>query len=324
MFTIDPNITAIPLKGKNLFKALFSMNTHQIATPEMGLANARSYVFFSREGDKRLSAYIGIYLLNADRRFFYPYSGNPFSENEIGTVEDEARNFTEDLGAMLDELDCACMSDQEKDQWIEAQDVFSRTPAPETKTEEQPVAALELEALQAPPTQQTPPLPQATLAPQAAPAPATPPVPTEPQTIQPPAAPLQAPVMQSVAEPQETQVEQPVAEPQPAPVAQPVAEPQQTQVLPSREAASPVVASPDTSGVETPPVQVQELEHPQTRKASADSLAAAAEVRQKIIQKAVKAGVIKSPPQSPKQETTSPTGVVSRDREALARLLTSF
>ena len=180
MFTIDPNITAIPLKGKDLYKALFSMNTHQVATPEMGLAEAHSYVFFRREGNKGLSAYIGIYLLHSDREYFYPYSGNPFSESEMRQVEEEARSFVEDLGAMLDEIDCAHMSDLEKNHWIEAQNIFSRTPVPEVHLEAQPVAALQKEALQPPPIQQiiqTPPAPQTTRAPQLAPGL---PTPTEP------------------------------------------------------------------------------------------------------------------------------------------------
>jgi len=269
MFTIDPNITAVPLKEKKLFKVLFSMNTHQVATPEMGLAEARSYVFFFHEGNKRLSAYIGIYLFLADRRFFYPYSGNPFLENEMGTVEEEARSFVDDLGAMLDELDCAHMSDLEMDSWIETQDLFSRTPAPEAKPEAQPVAALQPETLQAAPKQQPPqmpPVPQMTLETQAAPV-STPPVSSEPQRVQPSAAaPSQAPAMQ------------PVAEPQPA----------------------------------------------QTGKASTDPLAAAATTGQDIIQKTVKAEITKAPKQLPKQGPASPTGVVSRNREALARLLTSF
>jgi len=304
MFTIDPSITAIPLQGKNLFKALFSMNTHQVATPEMGLADARSYVFFFREGNKRLSAYIGIYLLHADRKLFYPYSGNPFLENELGNVEEEARIFVEDLGAMLDEIDCARMSDLEKDHWIEEQGILSRPPAPETQPEAQPVPAPQPEAIQAPPVQQVltpPPMPQVTPTPQAAPAPPLP-VPAAPQAVPVSAVPSQAPAVQPVAEPQQPQVVQPT------------------------ETAAPVAALPEASRAEQPALQPQVSPYPQPRNASAAPLAAAEEERQKITQKAVKAGIIKAPQPAPKQETASPapTGVVSRDREALARLLTSF
>ncbi len=53
-------------------------------------------------------------------------------------------------------------------------------------------------------------------------------------------------------------------------------------------------------------------------------LAAAAKKRQEIMDKAVKAGVAKPPKQPLARELSTATNVVSRDREALARLLTSF
>lgn len=288
MFSIDLNITAIPLNGKNLFKALFSMNTHHVATPELGLANARSYVFFIRDGS-RLSAYIGIYLLHAGRKLFYPYSGNPFLENEIGNVEEEARNFVEDLGAMLDGLDCGRMSDLEKDQWIEAQEVFSRVSAPEIQPEAPPAVAPRTEAPQAPLAAQIP---------------LTPPAPA--------AQPAPVPPVIAAAQPAQAS-----AAPSPAPAIQPVEGPVQTQVAQPREPAAPAAAVPDVE----PPLPPQAPPQPEPLETT---LVAAAETREKIIHKAVKAGVVKAQPKSSRQETCSPTGVVSRDREALARLLTSF
>lgn len=293
MFTIDPNISAIPLKGKNLFKALFSMNTHHVATPEMGLENARSYVFFLSEGGKRLSAYIGIYLLNSDRRLFYTYSANPFSEDDMGQVEDEARNFTEDLGAMLDELDCAHLSDLEKDQWIEAQDACSRMPEPAAIPETPAAAPLPPEPAPAAPLQQTP---------QPPPEPQEAPVPVQPVPVAP----------------------QPVQAPIPTPAAQPVAEPSQARAMQPQETITPDVDAPEPASTPESPVQPQAAKRPQPRKPLTDPLALAAETRKNIIQKAVKAGIIKAPQQSPMQEAVSPTSVVSREREALARLLTSF
>jgi hypothetical protein len=42
------------------------------------------------------------------------------------------------------------------------------------------------------------------------------------------------------------------------------------------------------------------------------------------MQKAINAGIVKPPKVSIRKEAQAATGVVSRDREALARLLTSF
>ncbi len=55
---------------KNLVKAFFSMNNHQIATPEMMLEDARSYIMFFREPGGKLSAYIGLQLLATGRKLF--------------------------------------------------------------------------------------------------------------------------------------------------------------------------------------------------------------------------------------------------------------
>jgi hypothetical protein len=43
-----------------------------------------------------------------------------------------------------------------------------------------------------------------------------------------------------------------------------------------------------------------------------------------VIQRAIKAGVVKAPKPQLKKEIHSASGIVSRDKEALARLLSSF
>ena len=63
MFTIDNNITDLKIKEKNMVKVFFSMNNHQVATPEMMLEEARSYIMFSGRPMGQLSSYIGLYLL---------------------------------------------------------------------------------------------------------------------------------------------------------------------------------------------------------------------------------------------------------------------
>ncbi len=46
--------------------------------------------------------------------------------------------------------------------------------------------------------------------------------------------------------------------------------------------------------------------------------------KQEILQKAIKAGIVKGPKLRGKRDAQALSGVVSRDREALARLLASF
>jgi len=271
MFTIDQKTTEIELREKRLFKVLLSMNNHQVATPDTSLEEARSYVFFFREGKNKLSVYIGLHLLTTDRKLFYAHSANPFSEDDLKDVEEEARNFAEDLGAMLDEVDFAHMSDLERDDWMENQSIFSKKKPPEAEPSEQPAQP---EAAVTAPVQAPTPVP--------APDAQTPAAPNEP-----------SPEVQASVAPEPAAVsEQPISQHHPAEMPE----------LP-HEAPEPA------------PVQ----ESDQTKSAPLE----AAKRRQEITQKAT-TGIAKAPKQTSKKELPSANGVVSRDREALARLLTSF
>jgi outer membrane biosynthesis protein TonB len=267
MFTIDPKTTEKDLRGKHIFKVLLSMNVHQVATPETSLEDARSYVFFIRDGRNRISVYIGIHLLLTDRKLIYAHSANPFVEEKVSEVEDEARDFAEYMGAMMDEVHFAGMSDLEQDCWIDDQGFFK------TKTQ-----------------------------PEAAPVPEQPAVPERPKPLsvpaphaQPPAVPEQsAPAAEAISAP-----EPPALPVQPVPKASPVEPKEHQRTSPMTETAQKDIQS------QTPPL-------------------AASRHRPEIEQKETMTGIETPPKQAEKKRSFSPTSVVNRDREALARLLSSF
>jgi hypothetical protein len=262
MFTIDPKITEKDLKKKNLFKAFHSMNNHQVATPETSLEEARSYVFFAREGKNRISAYIGLHLLYTDRKLFYAHSGNPFLEEGLQDVEEEARYFAEDMGAMLDEVDFAGLSEREQDKWIDGQSIFSQKKMPEVAPAEQSPQRVESEAASA--------------------------------TVQSPASPGQL-----------------------TPAPEVTRDPERTATSGQRVTQA---RRPESQAQKTPlevPVEAQ------VEEAKASPLAAAKH-RQEMQQNAAAINLDTVPKQTVKKKAFSATGVVSRDREALARLLTSF
>ena len=269
MFTVDPTITDLRAKERSMLKVLFSMNTHQVATPEMNLEQARSYVIFCREGGGKISAYIGLHLLDTNRRLFYPHSSNPFPEEDMSAVDEEARGFAEGLGAMLDEIDITKMSVEEKNHWIDDQAIFNLKKQIEAKPSEQPSVP----------------------SPQEAPAPAAP------------------AATASVA--------------QPAPVVQaaPIAPPQEVTAPAAPAHTTPVPSAPEPS--------LQPSVHPiPPKQPEAAPTKAAQQVSPKlpedVIQRAIKAGVVKAPKAQLNKEIRSITGIVSRDKEALARLLSSF
>jgi hypothetical protein len=252
MFTTDPTIVDLKIKERNLYKAIFSMNFHQVATPELGVDEARFYIFFFREGDK-LAAYIVLYMPNSERRVYYTYSSNPFPEADLPMVQDIARAFGEDMGFFLDEKSFASSSIAEKNLWIDEQPLFGfKTPeeleladavrmsetAAVPAAEQPPAPAVAVEerastitAAPAPPVAQPTPL-----APEYQPAPAAPaaqPIPAAPVYEQTPAPPVPptppaAPVYYQPAPPAPTAQPTPAApvyyQPAPAaPTAQPAA-----------------------------------------------------------------------------------------------------
>lgn len=299
MFTIDTDITDLKIKERNLFKVFFSLNIHQVATPELTAEDAKSYVFFFREGGRYL-AYIGLHFLRTDRKLYYRHSANPFSESELPDVEEEARSFAEDMGAMLDELGLAKMSDMEKDRWIDEQDMFSS----KQKTVEQPATADGAQLQQA--EQSAPAQPAPVAEPIAAPV-SVQPAPAPQVALAVPPAPLEtsAPIRQAPVTRSEP-IEQPVPEPTPVLAEQTrVEEPESVPSPPQRKQA----AAP---------------RQPAARPKTAAPVSASRPSAEEVMEQAVKAGIVKAPQQPLKKDILSSTGVTSRDKEALARLLASF
>jgi hypothetical protein len=306
MFTLDNTITDLTIKEKDMVKVFFSMNNHQVATPEMMLEDARSYIMFFREPDGQLSSYIGLHLLLTGRKLFYAHSSNSFPEGAMASVEEEAFCFVEGLGAMLDTLDFAKMSFGEKKSWIDKQDIFAQTPVEQSKPEAAPVTASPQEAAPAPQPLQAPPVP-------------------EMPTVQPP------PQAHAVPEPQQ----QPVEPAPPAPQTLTAVETPQAPLAHHIEAAGPETTAaagaeelkPALHAQQSVPADEPGEEHPQPAPPAAERKSAAPAPSPRgldIMQKAIKAGIVKPPRPSIKKEAQAAAGVVSRDREALARLLTSF
>lgn len=299
MFSVDPNITDLRIRERNLFKVLFSMNIHQVATPDLSVEDARSYVFFLRDGGK-VQAYVGLYFTRTDRTLYYTHSSNPFPEAQLTEIEVEARGFAEDLGAMLDEIDFAGLSMEERNRWIDDQEILSgRKEAEKPKEPDQP----------RPPSQaaevQTIPAEQSASAAQAGPAKS--------------AAVQSSPVVQA-----------PSSDSQSKPAGS------QPQVQ-----TSPVPSSPGDMTVQSGPApQAVQPPRPQRRAAPAPPHAAArpnaavsvpetdepapAQGVDDVLEQAVKAGVVKAPKAQLKKDIRGASGVVSREKEALARLLASF
>jgi len=322
MFTIDAEIKDLHVKERNMAKAFFSMNNHQVATPEMMSEEARSYIIFFREADGKISAYIGIHLLLTGRKLFYSHTSNPFPERDLSSVEEEARSFAEGLGAMIDEVDLATMSHEAREQWIDSQDIFNAerektaTPATSAIPGEGPAVS---EAYMSAQQQRVQPPPQVQSVEQHTPSQHVPgsAVPRSTQS-QPEAAPLtpSIPTSSQDERDQPQSVLQHITEERNVPDAhtkQPVAA--------AQESSSRRQADKTANGAHT---GKEARESPEPASTIVVPASTSPKERLTTIQKAIKAGIVRSAKPMVKKDVHAATGVVSRDREALARLLASF
>ncbi len=354
MFIIDQTIGDLKIRERNVIRVFFSMNNHQVATPEMMLEETRSYIVFFREAKNKISAYIGLHLLLTDRKLYYVHSSNPFPGEELDAVQEEAISFAEGLGAVLDELDFAQLSPGEANRWIDKQDIFRSTSelrsAAETETPDAvqpPVGQQEPSGPELVPVQAI--LSQAPLQPQEQPfLPA--PVTSSSQELS-----LQADSKPPPPHPQQGSVSQPARDAQQVPPIQPApqqASPQTPEVQHPLH-AQPAASSPRSQGLAEeeseyrqpyehgPVVLKRENLHPPQRTMGAGlpgtqaeppfrpevpktPLSADRKGMQEKFQQAISPGFVKGPKQAGKKTSQPAAGFVSRDREALARLLTSF
>ncbi|MFA5072450.1 MAG: hypothetical protein WC539_00905 [Nitrospirota bacterium] len=308
MFTIDTKRTNLPIREKKVLKILFSMNIHQVATPEMVLEEARSYVVFFKERAGTLTAHIAIHLLATNRTLYYTHSSNPFSEENLNTVEDDARSFAESLGAMLDEKDFETMSVADQDSWLDKQDIFAikssqqkQTAETASEVEKTPIAQVQNQQ-PATPVQPTAPVPE----------------PEQPAVFEAP----------DPLPPQRTIIQQPnpswpsMTASEQFPSSQTVRAPKQPARRQSPSAHAPVSFHQE---IFAPPPQAT------TRKNSTPSRLTPQRIQQltakghhEIMQQAIKKGIARASKKPQINDSQPPSGMVSRDREALARLLTSF
>jgi len=329
------------------------MNNHQVATPEMMLEDARSYIMFFREQKGKISSYIGLHLLLTDRRLFYAHSSNPFSAHEMDAVEEEALGFAEGLGALLDELDLSKLSSEEKSKWFDAQDIFNPKADTERTSDFQRGDAAKPETLsiredQWPSQAEVSGKDVASQTQEAAHTDFVPPAQPGQVTTQAPLPAAASAMPQSQHRPTKSSSQQqpvqsaaPVSQTQPARHDQ-VASDSQHAHVPTNLELSVDQSSSQPRQIDRSSEDQQQTTHrlaqkplvssPTARREKQDNRSAgpnsiisdAPKDMKEIVERGTSRGMLKVPRRSSEKEPKSATGVVSRDREALARLLASF
>jgi hypothetical protein len=227
---------------------------------------------------------------------FYTYSSSSFGESELPNVEEEARSFAEGLGAMLDEIHFSGLSREARNNWIDEQEMLNPR-----KREPEPA-----------PVPETP-VPEPAAAVQQAPAEPAPP------------APAPQPIVQQTAPPAQPAAAADPVQPQPAAEATWQTRQPEQSASPSR-ATNEIRVPVDAEENEPPALQPQPLKkRAPLRDESANSeQSAAANSIEDVLEEAVRAGVVKAPKARLKKDIRTSTGSIGREKEALARLLSSF
>lgn len=370
MFTISPSLTDLKVKERNIYKMLYSMNSPQVATPELSVEEARCYVLFFSEGPN-LSAYIGLYLPRIDRKIFYAYTSNPFPFEAAPDVEFEATGFAEDMGFLLDEISVSGMPADDRNRWIEEQFIFGykkpdlaeenvtittaenvksalteREEAREAQAKAEQAAkaapAKPVEPSPAPKVEPVPHLEVPVLRPEPAqPQPLQQQVPQQGLPMQPQYPPQQVPQQGQQYPPQPYgQPQQPYGQPQqyqqsypqqgqPMTPQYPPAPPQQPPVF-EQPAAPPKKPQPAQQAKAPQKKKAQKAPEPETEESFEETAPVELDVeplqhrQANVFEDALREGVVKPPKTKMSKAARPASGFVTRDKEALARLLASF
>lgn len=133
MFDLDPSLDRIPVSSDAIERVAWSLNLTPVAGTDFAGADARAYAVTASAGGGRSACYVCLYVSSMDRAQVYRHRANPFSSAEGEAHDEEALEFLQELGFILESIDYRGWSSQERKEWFDKQPPFHpRRPPPET------------------------------------------------------------------------------------------------------------------------------------------------------------------------------------------------
>jgi hypothetical protein len=133
MFDLDPSLDRIPVSSDAIERVAWSLNLTPVAGTDFAGAEARAYAVTASAGGGRSVCYVCLYVSSLDRAQVYRHRANPFSSAEGEQHEEEALEFLQELGFILESIDYRGWNSQERREWFDKQPPFHpRRPPPET------------------------------------------------------------------------------------------------------------------------------------------------------------------------------------------------
>ena len=135
MFQLVGQMQQLPFGPADIIKVHRGMNMVKVSVGEHISEPSEVYIATVIDGDK-LSTNIVFFLVEPKVRTLYGFEGNPYESSNRIEVETEAREFVEEMGAILEDIGWETMSEEVKGSWLDQQFLF---PAKEELQIKQPV-----------------------------------------------------------------------------------------------------------------------------------------------------------------------------------------
>lgn len=104
MFTVDPSFTYLAVSGDRVLALAQSINASSVKVPGMPVEPATAYIVAWSAPGGGASAVIYLHYAASGTAAAYTYAPRTFPATELAGVLDEAREFLESMGFMLDDL----------------------------------------------------------------------------------------------------------------------------------------------------------------------------------------------------------------------------
>lgn len=128
MFELCKQKTSLPLDRDRVIRLMMSFNDSLVAASHYPVQPAHAYICTFKE-DKGLAVYIYLYLITDKAGIFYVYSEEIADSDNIRTAEDDAVQFTEDMGFLMDELRFGELDAIQQDKLLSTIPIFNSQPA---------------------------------------------------------------------------------------------------------------------------------------------------------------------------------------------------
>jgi hypothetical protein len=125
----------LPFGPEDIVKVHRGMNMVKVSVGEHLSEPSEVYIATTKDEEK-LSTNIIFYLIEPQVRTLYGFEGNPYVSSNRINIETEAREFVEEMGAILEDIGWESMSEEDQKSWLGQQFLF---PTQEELQADQPV-----------------------------------------------------------------------------------------------------------------------------------------------------------------------------------------